>query len=81
MNRTDTAPRVLALLAEEHTINEAAEALELPRTTVQAAIQRLKLKGKLDRREDELGYVRWKAKPERIPEDAAAPGPNAGVAQ
>lgn len=62
MNRTDTAPRVLALLAEEHTINSAAEALGLPRTTVQAAVQRLKLKGKLDRREDDQGYVRWKAK-------------------
>lgn len=62
MNRTDTAPRVLELLAEERTIREVAETMGVPRTTVEAAVNRLKAKGKLDRRVDDLGYVRWKAK-------------------
>lgn len=62
MNRTDTAPRVLAYLAEEHTVKEAAVALGLPRPRVKAAVKRLRDAGKLDRREDELGYVHWKAK-------------------
>lgn len=65
MNRTDTAFQVLALLSEERTIGEVALTLSVPRTTVEGAVNRLKAKGKLDRRVDELGYVRWKAKAER----------------
>jgi hypothetical protein len=62
MNRTDTAPRILAYLAEEHTVKEAAEALGLPYLRTKAAVKRLRDAGKLDRREDELGYVHWKAR-------------------
>ena len=62
MNRTDTAPRALKLLRKEHTSKELGEKLGVPLSTVRGVIQRLRLKGKLDRRVDELGYVRWKAK-------------------
>lgn len=62
MNRTDTAPRVLALLATEKTIKQLAEELRVPLTTAKGAINRLKAKDKLDRHIDELGYVWWKAK-------------------
>lgn len=63
MNRSDTVPRVLALLTQqERTISEIAEEMGEPRSTVQGAINRLKAKGKLDRRVDDLGYVRWKAR-------------------
>ncbi len=68
MNRTDTAPRALKLLRKEYTARELSGKLGVPLTTARGVIQRLRLKGKLERRVDELGYVRWKAKAERIPE-------------
>ena len=65
MNRTDTAPRVLALLAAEggengRTIREVAEALGISRACAKSAVHRLR--PKLLRRIDELGYARWIAK-------------------
>lgn len=63
MNRTATAPRALALMAErEYTAKDLAEAMGVSLGCAKAAIQRLKLRGKLDRRVDEDGYVHWKAK-------------------
>lgn len=63
MNRTATAPRALALMAQrEYTALELHEALGVSLGCAKAVIQRLKLRGKLDRREDEDGYVHWKAK-------------------
>lgn len=72
MNRTDTAPKVLKLLAEEKTIRQVSEEMGLSLGCAKAAIVRLRQKGKLDRRVDDLGYVRWKAKAERIPEGEPA---------
>lgn len=60
MNRTDTAPKVLRLLAEEKTIRQVSEELGITIGCAKAAVHRLR--PQLDRRLDELGYVRWKAK-------------------
>ena len=61
MNRTDTAPRVLAMLGEEKTVRQVREALGITHMCARQALQRLLNKGKVAKRRDEEGEVWWRA--------------------
>lgn len=63
MNRTATAPTALKHLSRKaYSVQELSQKMGVPVTTAKGVIQRLRTAGKLERRVDGLGYVRWKAK-------------------